>query len=238
MIENSAAEDKLARRHAQAPAEDEKVSKSARAKADKLRRIKDAALGMFLTKGFDKATTRDIARIADVANGTIFLYAANKRELLFLLYNDEIETAVNNSIARIDRNADLKANLMAVCHAHLGHFATKVDLARFALKHLDMYTANSQGLRFQQIYRKIIARIVELFAEAIAVQELRKDRTANQMATMFFSLLKEELIRFVISEPPNLGESLATLESQIDVLIAGLGAAHAITADTPRERHS
>ncbi len=44
-------------------------------KLQKLRRIKSAAAALFTEKGFDAATTRDIARRARVAKGTLFLYA-------------------------------------------------------------------------------------------------------------------------------------------------------------------
>jgi AcrR family transcriptional regulator len=50
--------------------------------ADKLRRIKDAARGLFLAKGFEDTTTREIAIRAGVGIGTIFVYAENKRDLL------------------------------------------------------------------------------------------------------------------------------------------------------------
>ena len=62
-----------------------------RNKIDKLRRIKDAARELFIEKGFDDTMTREIAIRAGVGLGTIFIYAANKRDLLFLIVNDELE---------------------------------------------------------------------------------------------------------------------------------------------------
>ena len=53
-----------------------------RNKLDKLGRIKDAARGLFLAKGFDDTTTREIATRAGAGIGTIFVYAENKRDLL------------------------------------------------------------------------------------------------------------------------------------------------------------
>jgi AcrR family transcriptional regulator len=51
-------------------------------KIDKLRRITDAARLTFETRGYDDATIREIARRAKVALGTIFTYAADKRDFL------------------------------------------------------------------------------------------------------------------------------------------------------------
>src|SRR5438093_2985297 len=58
-------------------------------KIDKLRRIRSSARKVFLEKGFDAATTREVAEIAEVSHATVFLYAKDKRDLLFLVFNDD-----------------------------------------------------------------------------------------------------------------------------------------------------
>ena len=63
----------------------------ARNKLDKLRRIKEAAQTLFVAKGFDETTMREIAVRAGVGLGTIFLYAKDKRDLLFLTINEPLE---------------------------------------------------------------------------------------------------------------------------------------------------
>src|SRR5260370_27136828 len=45
--------------------------------------ILDAATRVFASKGFNRATIRDVARDAGVADGTIYNYFANKPDLLF-----------------------------------------------------------------------------------------------------------------------------------------------------------
>ena len=45
--------------------------------------ILDAATRVFASKGFNRATIRDVARGAGVADGTIYNYFANKTDLLF-----------------------------------------------------------------------------------------------------------------------------------------------------------
>ena len=44
--------------------------------------ILDAALDIFSRKGFTQATTAEIARTAGIAEGTIYKYFQNKRELM------------------------------------------------------------------------------------------------------------------------------------------------------------
>src|SRR5215813_1961304 len=45
--------------------------------------ILDAATQVFASKGFNRATIRDVAQAAGVADGTIYNYFANKSDLLF-----------------------------------------------------------------------------------------------------------------------------------------------------------
>src|SRR5579884_4279721 len=78
-----------------------------RNKLDKLRRIKDAARELFVAKGFDDTTTREIALRAGVGIGTIFVYAENKRDLLFLIANEELEKVTAQAEGAVTASASL-----------------------------------------------------------------------------------------------------------------------------------
>ena len=56
-----------------------------RAKADKRARILAAALALFEERGFERTSMSEVARVADVAQGTVFQYAATKAELLMMV---------------------------------------------------------------------------------------------------------------------------------------------------------
>ncbi|MBM4429151.1 MAG: TetR/AcrR family transcriptional regulator [Chloroflexi bacterium] len=57
----------------------------ARHLAERRESILEAAAHVFARKGFEKATTREIAQEADVSEGTIYNYFTSKRELLTAL---------------------------------------------------------------------------------------------------------------------------------------------------------
>src|SRR6185503_10345371 len=63
-------------------------------KLEKRERVRRAAWDLFTTKGFDATTTKDVAERADIATGTLFLYASDKKDLLFLVMHDRLERAV------------------------------------------------------------------------------------------------------------------------------------------------
>ena len=65
-----------------------------RAKEDKRRRILAAASELFAARGVGGVTTQQIADRADVAVGTLFLYASTKAELLIMVQNEKFAAAI------------------------------------------------------------------------------------------------------------------------------------------------
>ncbi len=94
-----------------------------RNKLDKLRRIKDAASELFIRKGYDDTTTREIAVRAGVGLGTIFVYAATKRDLLFLLVNDDLQQVVEQAAAAVRPDRPMLDNLLRTFQLHYRYFA-------------------------------------------------------------------------------------------------------------------
>lgn len=70
-----------------------------RNRRDKLRRISAAARARFTSGGYDGATLRDIAKEADVALGTLAIYAKNKSDLVLLIFNDAVARLIEKGQA-------------------------------------------------------------------------------------------------------------------------------------------
>ena len=68
-----------------------------RNKLAKLARIMAAAGELFAEHGIDDVTTQQIAAAADIATGTLFLYAKTKGELLLLVQNARYRTALTSA---------------------------------------------------------------------------------------------------------------------------------------------
>ena len=88
------------------------------------RRIVTAALELFQSKGFDATTTKQIARRAKVAEGTVFNYFQTKEDIalhfLELEVDHAIETVRNNTRLR---RAPLDEKLFALVEAQLDFLA-------------------------------------------------------------------------------------------------------------------
>ena len=139
----------------------------ARNKLDKLRRIKDAAQRLFIAKGFDDTTMREIAVRAGVGLGTIFLYAKDKRDLLFLTINEPLEHITQQAEGAVDPAAPLVDNLLAIAKLHYRFFGEQPALARLALREMIFYDSGAQAASFQ----KTRERLIRLFGHTIELRD-------------------------------------------------------------------
>lgn len=200
------------------------ISRRARNKADKLRRIKEAAYALFAEKGYDQTTTREIASRAGVALGTIFTYASDKRDLLFLIFNDRQDELRRVSFAAIPENASFVDQLEALFTPFYYHFAAEPDFTRYLLRELTFFTDGIQAPRFQEGRLSIVKRIQELVEDAVADGRLVPGQSSQRIAEMIFGLYQSELRRWLSGDNPAVTEGLADLRQVFDILIAGLAA--------------
>src|SRR6266446_552263 len=77
-------------------------------------RIRIAAAELFTRHGYGAATMRQIARRAHVGLGTLFNYAEDKRDLVFLIFNEELESLTEAALAAPRTDEPLIDQLMAV----------------------------------------------------------------------------------------------------------------------------
>jgi AcrR family transcriptional regulator len=198
-----------------------------RNKTEKLRRIKDAARKLFIRKGFDEATTREIAREAEVGVGTVFTYAENKRDLLFLVANDELEAVTRAAEALVTDNASLLNNLMHFFGHHYDFFGRQPVLSRMMLREMTFYSAGRQAARFQE-NRDLNIRIVgDIVAREIRAGGLRTKERADFVGWVLFCIYQVELRRWLTTGEP-LKAGLAQLQRALRLCIEGLAPSAAL----------
>ncbi len=83
-----------------------------RNKLEKRDRIRQAAWELLIERGFADTTTRAVADRAGVGTGTLFLYAADKADLLFLVMHDRLADASDRAFATLPHRAPLIDQLL------------------------------------------------------------------------------------------------------------------------------
>lgn len=201
----------------------------ARNKLDKLRRIKEAAQSLFVARGFDDTTMREIAVRAGVGLGTIFLYAKDKRDLLFLTINEPLEHITQEAEGAVDSKVPLIENLLAVAKLHYRFFGERPALARLALREMIFYESGAQAASFQKTRDRLIRLFGRTIELAIANSEIAPKEAPLFAGWTLFCIFQVELRRWLASDVTNLRAGLNELERAFRLLIVGLS----IAADRP-----
>ena len=187
-----------------------------RGKRDRLQRLHGAAAEVFRTRGYDAATTREIAQLADVSVGTLFVYARDKRDLLFLVINDDLDAALQRALvasARPGPPLDQLAELLGPIYAY---FANEPELARPALREVVHYDRPASGVGEQA--RRYLRRldtwqdaIAAVLAKAGQAGQLQLDVPAALLARVLFDVHLVEVRRWMNAEQPDPAQGQAML---------------------------
>jgi AcrR family transcriptional regulator len=191
-------------------------------KEDKLRRIKSAARELFIKNGYDEASTREIARRAGVALGTLFSYAANKRDLLFLVVNDELDEVARLASTSVRSEASLPENLLSAFSHLYKFFGQEPRLSRLTLREMLFYDAGAQAKRFIKTRQKMISLVTESVKIAQAKGEVSLNEAPGTIGLVIFSVYQMEIRRWLSESKISVTKGKRRLERALYVVLKGL----------------
>jgi TetR/AcrR family transcriptional regulator, cholesterol catabolism regulator len=163
-----------------------------RRKEEKRARLREAAWELFCSQGYEATTTKQIAARAGVASGTLFLYARDKADLLFLVFHDRLATAVDEGMRTLPQ-APLLDQLEHLFGAFLRTYAEAPHVARWFVKELP--GANGPNAQTtNQLTFALLHHLAGLIQQAQARGEIVADvapvlLSQNLFALYFFTLL-------------------------------------------------
>jgi AcrR family transcriptional regulator len=193
-----------------------------RKKHDKRQRIRAAARELFARQGYDDTTLRQIAQRAHVALGTLFRYADDKRDLVFLVFNEELGALTDDALAAARPGAPLVEQLLAIFAAHYHHFAHHLVLSRLVLQELTFYSTGKQADAFHATRARLIAGIEQRVAEAQRAGQLRRRPNARLIARHIFFLYSAAIRWWIAGPAPRAAQGLAELRQLLQLQMEGL----------------
>jgi TetR/AcrR family fatty acid metabolism transcriptional regulator len=101
---------------------------------DKYHRIIHAATKVFAKKGFFHAKVSDIAREAQVADGTIYLYFENKDDILISLFEEQMKAVLDNMIEELSKEKDAVKKIERFALTHLRLIELNKNMAEIIAK--------------------------------------------------------------------------------------------------------
>jgi len=196
------------------------------AKAAKRRRISEAARSIFKHVGFNRATTQEIARQAGVAAGTLFLYARDKRELLLMAFNDQLENITETSIGAINSEGPLVEQLTEFYRRRFEFWGSDVPLARLATA--DVYASRAPGeagaelARVQQRQERLVAILTTTISAYARRCGISLRQPPETIANAIHFLYIGELRMWLSLTEPQVEDALSDLRRLYGILIFGI----------------
>jgi AcrR family transcriptional regulator len=219
------------------PAGDASLGLREKNKIDKLRRIKVAARELFIAKGFDDTTTREIAQRAGVGIGTVFIYADNKRDLLFLVANDELAETTIKAEQGVSDQASCLENLLTIFRHHYEFVGHQPELSRLMLREMTFYDSGRQADRFQATRERVIRLVEGVMKRALDRGMIRSSENAGFIGWVAFCIYQVELRRWLTDNELDIDEGIAALQRALQLFIQGLApAADCLALPTPPRR--
>src|SRR5579862_5796761 len=117
-------------------------------KIEKRQSIRSAVRVLFTKHGYETATLRQIAKRAHVGLGTLFNYAQDKQDLVFLVFNEELAAVTIDALDAARSERRLLDRLLALSRQHYKFFAKNPALSRILLKELTFYSEGKQAAEF------------------------------------------------------------------------------------------
>ena len=197
-----------------------------RGKLEKRRRIRAAARDVFLEKGYDAATTREIAERADVAIGTLFVYAKDKRDLLMMIVNDDLDQA-NQEFGQSKKTGALIDQLSDFFRKRYQYWGSEPRLSRPVMQEtFDFLSpATGQGPETARFYARR-GRIVELLSDIIKTKQqagkICTDHSAEDIGSLFMTIYMTEVRRWLSNEQPEVEAGIAHLRKLMSLALCGV----------------
>jgi AcrR family transcriptional regulator len=185
-------------------------------------RIRAAAAELFTRRGYGAATMRDIARRAHVGLGTLFNYAEDKRDLVFLIFNEELNATTDVALAAPRPRDALLEQLMAVFREHYLWLATQPSLARILLQELTFYSSGKQAATFHAIRKRLIDGIEALVRDAQEKKKISSQEDAAVIARLIFFVYSASLRWWVAAPKPDPARGVADLRRLLKLQFEGL----------------
>jgi TetR/AcrR family transcriptional regulator, fatty acid metabolism regulator protein len=178
-----------------------------------------AATKVFAQNGYFQSQVADVARVAGVAAGTVYLYFKSKDDLLVSIFERSMNEVLAEGRAAIAGISDPATRLGKLAHLHLGRLGRDRDLAvvfqielRQSVKFMERFSET-----FLQDYFKLIRQAI---ADGQQSGAFRKDISATTATKIFFGALDEMATNWVLSRRKY--DLNAEADAVVDLFINGV----------------
>jgi AcrR family transcriptional regulator len=183
-------------------------------------RILDASERLFAAHGFDSATTRDIARAADIGVGTLFNYFPTKEAVASALVGEAYARAAGKFAADLDRENNVDLTLEEELFAHIAVTLRKLKpFRKYVTAVLDselspLLTQSGATPIFQAAHLELVGQI--------AARHGLSDALSSLALHLYWTLFIGALAFWSKDASPRQEDTLALLDQSLAMFVGWL----------------
>ena len=166
---------------------------------DKRERILEAAIRVFARKGFYDSKVSHIAKEANVADGTIYLYFHNKEDLLIHVFEESANRFIQHLRAELAKERDSAEKLRKLIAMHLDlvkHHPELAQVIQIELRSSSKFMKGYQRGKFLD-YLNMIAEVI---AQGQKEGIFRADLTPGFLKRVLFGMLDTIALHWVLAK--------------------------------------
>lgn len=154
---------------------------------------------VFAERGYERATTTEVALRLGVSEATVFTYFRSKRELCMRVIQDWYDEIITAIQAGLPREAPVREQLEFVVLTHLRLFLIQgTGLCALVLSE-GRTKGQDLGEGFVELQRRYTAPLMELLARGQASGEVRRDIPLRLLRSLVFGPMEHMLWEVVIT---------------------------------------
>lgn len=193
-------------------------TKKLQKKEAKRQHILEAAIRVFARYGFQNTSVAKVAREADIADGTVYLYFKNKDELLVSIFNEAMTFFVEQTEEAVKNLNSAPEKLRAMAHLHLKNLGENEDIT------IVFQVELRNSVRIMKKHTKATLKQYLKLMETIIVQgqkegSIRNDFDPKIGVQVFFGALDEMATNWILRTRDYSLESMC--EPVLDILLNG-----------------
>lgn len=193
-----------------------------RNRADRDRRILEAAAALFREAGYEGAKIEAIASAAEVSIGTIYNYYRNKGDLLVAIVSMEVNEVLNAGrgvVAEPPTNVgDALDTLIGIYIEHSLNYLSK-EMWRQAMAISTQQPDSPFGRTYTALDRALAGQICALIERLQALRLVKRSADARSLGELVFNNMNMMFIEFVKRDEATIAELRGAIRRQNRVVV-------------------
>jgi len=163
----------------------------------KYRQIIEAAVEVIADNGFHSSQVSKIAKKANVADGTIYLYFKNKEDILISVFREKMGSFIEKTTEAIQYNQTASDKLLTFIRLHYEQLAENPCLAIVTQLELRQSKPELRN-EINQVFKSYLDLIDTIIEKGIEDGEVRHDINPQIIRQMIFGTLDETVTTWVM----------------------------------------